>query len=86
MDIIDKALTSLPDPPYKYSPAICAALTIGKRTLSKYYNKTEESEVYCIVMSMLAPFLSLCTLHVSDHDNSSSPSPQDGVLQKEQVG
>jgi len=34
-----------------YSASIHAALTIGKRTLNQYYNKTDHSEVYRIAMS-----------------------------------
>jgi len=58
MDHIDKVLTTSSDSD-KYSIPICASLTIGKHTLSKYYSKTGESEVYQIAMSMLVPFLSL---------------------------
>lgn len=34
-----------------YSASIRAALAIGKRTLNRYYNKTDHSEVYRITMS-----------------------------------
>jgi hypothetical protein len=34
-----------------YSASIRAALAIGKRTLNRYYNKTDHSEVYRIAMS-----------------------------------
>lgn len=33
-----------------YSPSIRAALTIGKRTLNRYYTKTDLSEIYRIAM------------------------------------
>jgi hypothetical protein len=33
-----------------YSVSIRAALAIGKRTLNRYYNKTDHSEVYRIAM------------------------------------
>jgi hypothetical protein len=36
-----------------YSMSIRAALVIGKRTLNRYYNKTDYSEVYRIAMGML---------------------------------
>ena len=52
MDLIDKVLTTSSISPSKYSLTICAALFISKKTLNKYYNKTGESEVYCIAMSM----------------------------------
>jgi len=56
MDVINKSLNMLFDSPQKYSVAIRAALTIRKRTLSKYYNKTGESEVYHIAMSTFLLF------------------------------
>ena len=56
MDVINNFLTTSSESPHKYSLAIRAALTIGKRTLSKYYNKTGESEVYRVAMSTLVPF------------------------------
>jgi hypothetical protein len=52
MGLIDKVLATLSDPSSKFSLTIRATLTIGKRTLGKYYNKTGESEVYCIAMGM----------------------------------
>ena len=55
MDLIDKVLTTSSISPSKYSLAIRAALFIGKKTLNKYYNKTGESEVYRIAMSMFHP-------------------------------
>ncbi len=39
----------------KYSPSIRAALALGKRTLNRYYNKTDHSEVYRIAMGTYAP-------------------------------
>ena len=36
-----------------YPLAIKAALAIGKKTLNRYYNKTDHSEVYRIAMGML---------------------------------
>jgi len=35
----------------KYSPAIHASLALGKAHLNKYYNMTDHSEVYQIMMS-----------------------------------
>jgi len=51
MDLISNTLTTASESSSKYSLAIRAALTLGKRTLDKYYNKTGESEVYRIAMS-----------------------------------
>jgi hypothetical protein len=36
-----------------YSPAIRAALEIGKKLLDKYYSITDNSEIYRIAMSKL---------------------------------
>ena len=43
----------------KYSPAIKAALAISKKTLNRYYNKTNQSEVYRITMGMTFKFISI---------------------------
>jgi hypothetical protein len=53
MELIDKVLTASSDSSSKLSLAIRATLTIGKRTLSKYNDKTGSSEVYHIAMGML---------------------------------
>jgi len=50
MDHIDEHLASAASGAM-YSPAMRAALSIGKRTLNWYYNKTDHSEVYHIAMS-----------------------------------
>jgi len=39
-----------------YSPAIRAALALGKWTLNRYYDRTDHSEIYRIAMSMLLAF------------------------------
>jgi hypothetical protein len=51
MDLINKVLTASSDLPYEFSLAIRAALTFGKKTMDKYYNKADQSEVYRIAMS-----------------------------------
>lgn len=51
MDHIDQALaTNALD--QRFKPSIRAALSIGKRTLNKYYNKTDDTEVYRIAMGV----------------------------------
>ena len=37
----------------KISKAIRSALTLGKQTLNRYYNKTDQSDVYRIAMGSL---------------------------------
>jgi hypothetical protein len=50
MDHIDTILTSnIADS--SYSTAIASALKIGKKTLNRYYSKTDLSETYRIAMS-----------------------------------
>ena len=39
-----------------YATSIRAALAIGKCTLNRYYNKTDQSEVYRIAMGILNVF------------------------------
>jgi len=50
MDHIDKVLASASDSPYKFSIGIRAALAIGKNAINRYYNKTDQSEVYRTAM------------------------------------
>jgi hypothetical protein len=49
MDHIDEYLATTSQDP-SYSEAIRAALALGKRTLNRYYDKTDQSEVYRIAM------------------------------------
>jgi hypothetical protein len=51
MDHIDEHLaTTIQD--QSFSAAIRAALAMGKRTLNRYYDKTDHSEIYRIAMGM----------------------------------
>ncbi|KAH8995600.1 hypothetical protein EDB92DRAFT_1794416, partial [Lactarius akahatsu] len=51
MDHINKVLATPPsDSSHQFSPAICAALAVGKSAMNKYYNKTDHSEVYRMAM------------------------------------
>ncbi|KAG1872024.1 hypothetical protein C8R48DRAFT_595800 [Suillus tomentosus] len=49
MDLIDERLTNYSHN-RKYLPAICAAVNLAKRTLNRYYQLTDSSEVYRIAM------------------------------------
>ena len=49
MDHIDETLSTTPLNK-SYSPSIRAALGIAKKTLNRYYNATDNSEVYRIAM------------------------------------
>ncbi len=49
MDAIDEILsTNLTT--HKISPALRTALNLGKKTLNRYYSKTDDSEAYRIAM------------------------------------
>lgn len=50
MDHLDEHLASAAIS-HKYDPAIRAAVAIGKKTLNRYYDWTDQSELYRIAMS-----------------------------------
>ena len=50
MDHLDEHLASIATS-LKYGRAIKAAIALGKKTLNRYYDHTDYSEVYQIVMS-----------------------------------
>jgi len=58
MDHIDEKLTSDSINHTKYEASIRASLNLAKKTLNRYYNMTDSSEVYRIAMGMyhLLPF------------------------------
>jgi hypothetical protein len=60
MDHIDKMLTTSCLNKI-HMPSLCAALSIGKKTLNRYYNTTDQSEVYQIAMS---EFMSIICIFV----------------------
>jgi hypothetical protein len=55
MDHLDEHLALVATSP-KYGKAIKAAIALGKKTLNRYYDCTDQSEVYQITMSMLTVF------------------------------
>jgi hypothetical protein len=56
MDLIDKHLaTAALD--NRYEPSIQAALLVGKKLLNKYYNLTDQSELYRITMGIYLHYL-----------------------------
>jgi hypothetical protein len=60
MDHIDEALTTN-SLDLKFEPSICAALGIAKKTLNKYYNATDQSDVYQIAMGTFPSIIFLAT-------------------------
>jgi hypothetical protein len=63
-----------------YSPSIHAALAIGKQILNWYYNKTDQSEVYRIVMGERPSTISINSIDIFTNFSTSSKS-QTPVLQ-----
>lgn len=49
MDYLDQQLTTSALN-MKYSKPIKASITLGKKTLNRYYDKTDQSEIYRIAM------------------------------------
>lgn len=79
MDTIDRAFTTASMDDDDFSLPIKVALELGKRILNKYYNLTDESEIYRLSISMwtmiTAPYWLTCFFI------SSSSGPQDPILQ-----
>jgi hypothetical protein len=53
------------DSPYKFCVAIRAALAIGKSAMNRYYNKTDQSEVYHIAMDLVFYYSNISYLLIS---------------------
>ena len=51
MDIIDERLTTASRDP-QFKPSIRAAVHLGKKTLNRYYDKTDATEAYRVAMGM----------------------------------
>jgi hypothetical protein len=71
MDYLDQQLTTSALNT-RYSKSIKAAITLGKKTLNRYYDLSDHSEIYCIAMgksiclslhSLMLLFLSQCCIH-----------------------
>lgn len=56
MDHIDTHFTNIVMPDSDLNPAICAAVGLGKKTLNRYYSKTDMVEVYRIAMGKYCLF------------------------------
>lgn len=54
MDTIDRAFTTASMDDDDFSLPIKVALELGKRILNKYYNLTDESEIYRVSISMFS--------------------------------
>ena len=62
MDVIDSIIATMSEASQKFCLAICTALAVGSITLNKYYNKTDNSEVYHISMGVFHLWLSASSL------------------------
>ena len=56
MDKMHKELTAAAEN-VEYSPALQAALSLGKNLLDKYYSLSDDSEIYRIAMGTFIMFL-----------------------------
>lgn len=59
MDIISDRLTAKANDP-SLSPAIRAAIGLAKKTLNRYYSRTDDAETYRIAMSKFSVYFLLC--------------------------
>ncbi len=55
----------------KYLPCIRAAVTLDKKTMNKYYSKTDDCDIYRVAMSMLSFYLLSSTNSILTCANSS---------------
>jgi hypothetical protein len=76
MDHIDETLTTQSQD-MSIAPSIRGALSLAKKTLNKYYNKTDDSEVYRIAMSEFIILVYWLTLSIP---SSPTPSTQTQVF------
>ena len=81
MDHIDQHLATAATSD-EYGPAIKAALAIGKKTINRYYDQTDHSEVYRIAMSIFY-FISLS---IGSYGSSSTSTTQARILQEGGLG
>lgn len=61
MDRIDEHLATV-STDHTYAPSIRAGVTLGKKTMNRYYDKTDHSESYRIAMGTYNISLSLLTI------------------------
>lgn len=69
MDHLDSHLVNAASNP-KYSIAMKAALSIGKKTLNRYYDKTDHSEVFRIAMGKPTPHNFIASFLISSFNDT----------------
>jgi hypothetical protein len=63
MDKLDEELASVIADEDRYSPILRAAAKLGKNTINKYYEATDESKIYQIATSkILRSLLVVCSI------------------------
>jgi hypothetical protein len=85
MDRIDEVLATH-SVDKKLHPAICAGCHLAKKTVNRYYNKTDHSENFRIAMSEFCFTSALLLLTVSCSIYSLAPSLQENLLQERRLG
>jgi uncharacterized membrane protein len=84
MDAIDRAFTTASMGGDRFSLPIKVALDLGKRIMNKYYNLTDESEIYRVSIGTSAVFFYF-KWPLSDSHHSSAPKSKDTVFQGQQM-
>lgn len=79
MDHIDEALTTQ-SLNKKYEPSIRAALGLAKKTLNRYYNMTDHSEVYRIAMGTYFLFFFSIVIEILTSCSSFTSASQIAIL------
>ncbi|KAG5649995.1 hypothetical protein H0H81_001130 [Sphagnurus paluster] len=84
MDHIDEVLATNALDNAKFSRPLQAALAMGKNTLNRYYSKTDDSDIYRVVMSTL--FYHLLLAHILTKTIQSSTHATNSATFKELSG
>jgi hypothetical protein len=85
MDVIDEKLTTQSLDCSRFDASIRASLGIAKKTLNRYYNMTDWSEVYRIAMGEF-PMMCCSTCDGLPSFCSATPLTQARLLQEHQLG
>ena len=86
MDHIDERLTSDSINQAKFEPSIRASLALAKKTLNRYYDLTDSSEVYRIAMGMCFKIHQLTMYPILCLDMFSVLHPRHKLLYFKQAG
>ncbi|KAJ3746924.1 hypothetical protein EV360DRAFT_57277, partial [Lentinula raphanica] len=84
MDIIDRSFASGIVNNQALSVPVRHALSLGKRTLNKYYELTDESYIYRLAISMY-PSYPISFIHMTDRSCSPPSEAQTQILQRSRM-